>query len=131
MTQTTIYTARIEGVGTVFDAPETMTVLQAVELAHTANLTDYITAHVATIPALPLSSSCRNGTCRTCICQLINGEVTYQIDWPGLSADERRDGFILPCVAYPASDLVIRLPNEAQAASDTTVNKAMPITHLK
>jgi ferredoxin len=33
-------------------------------------------------------SSCRNGTCRTCIAQLVEGEVRYEIDWPGLSAEE-------------------------------------------
>ncbi|MGZ5819510.1 MAG: 2Fe-2S iron-sulfur cluster-binding protein, partial [Burkholderiaceae bacterium] len=55
-------------------------------------------------------SSCRNGTCRTCMCRLIDGQVSYRIEWPGLSADEKRDGYILPCVAYPESDLVIENP---------------------
>lgn len=54
-------------------------------------------------------SSCRNGTCRSCICQLLSGQVTYRIAWPGLSPDEKREGYILPCVAYPASDVVVRL----------------------
>jgi hypothetical protein len=27
--------------------------------------------------------------------------------WPGLSAEEKADGLFLPCVAYPASDLVM------------------------
>ena len=55
-------------------------------------------------------SSCRNGTCRTCICLLSSGEVRYAIEWPGLSADEKREGYILPCVAMAVSDLVIELP---------------------
>lgn len=54
-----------------------------------------------------LASSCRNGTCRTCLCRLSAGTVGYQIEWPGLSAEEKRDGYILPCVAYPESDLLI------------------------
>lgn len=58
---------------------------------------------------LLLPSSCRNGTCRACICQLTSGRVAYRIDWPGLSAEEKREGWILPCVAYPVSDVVIRL----------------------
>jgi hypothetical protein len=29
---------------------------------------------------------------------------------PGVSLDEKRAGYILPCVAYPQSDLVLRLP---------------------
>jgi len=54
-----------------------------------------------------LVSSCRNGTCRACLSRIVDGEVTYRIEWPGLSADEKRDGFTLPCVAEPRSDLVI------------------------
>ncbi len=57
-----------------------------------------------------MPSSCRNGTCRTCLCFMAVGEVKYRIEWPGLSAEEKRDGWILPCVAYPASDLVISIP---------------------
>lgn len=53
-------------------------------------------------------SSCRNGTCRTCIGQLLGGTVRYQIEWPGLSAEEKQQGCVLPCVAYPCSDVVLR-----------------------
>jgi ferredoxin len=52
-------------------------------------------------------SSCRNGTCRTCIRRIESGSVGYRIDWPGLSRDEKDDGYILPCVAYPQSDLTL------------------------
>jgi ferredoxin len=52
-------------------------------------------------------SSCRNGTCRTCIAQLVRGEVRYEIEWPGLSAEEKAEGYVLPCVAFPCSDLVL------------------------
>ena len=54
-----------------------------------------------------LLSSCRNGTCRTCMCHLAEGRVSYAIAWPGLSAEEKAEGWILPCVARPESDLVI------------------------
>ena len=57
---------------------------------------------------LPLRSSCRNGTCRTCLCRLVSGEIAYEIEWPGVSADEKREGWILPCVARPRSDVVLR-----------------------
>ena len=50
-------------------------------------------------------SSCRNGTCRTCFSKLDSGQVRYQIDWPGLSAEEKEEGYLLPCVAYPCSDV--------------------------
>jgi len=59
---------------------------------------------------LILPSSCRNGTCRACICRLVSGRVRYCVEWPGLSADEKAEGFILPCVAIPESALVIDAP---------------------
>lgn len=93
---TAIYAARIDGTDLSFSAPADMPLLQAAELAM--------------MPDLKMESSCRNGTCRTCICQLLQGQVTYRIDWPGLSLDEKREGFILPCVAYPMSDVMLVLP---------------------
>jgi ferredoxin len=59
---------------------------------------------------LRLPSSCRNGTCRACICRLRSGEIAYLVEWPGLSADEKREGHMLPCVARARSDLVLQLP---------------------
>jgi len=53
-------------------------------------------------------SSCRNGSCRSCIAQLQSGHVRYEIEWPGLSAEEKAEGYVLPCVAYPCSDLTLR-----------------------
>jgi len=54
-------------------------------------------------------SSCRNGACRTCISQLDEGAVRYEIEWPSLSAEEKAEGYVLPCVAFPCSDLTLRL----------------------
>lgn len=51
--------------------------------------------------------SCRNGTCRTCIARLLQGQVRYDIPWPGLSVDEKEEGYCLPCVARPTEDVVI------------------------
>lgn len=53
-------------------------------------------------------SSCRNGTCRTCIGRVVSGTVRYLIEWPGLSAEEKQQGHVLPCVAYPCGDVVLR-----------------------
>jgi len=53
-------------------------------------------------------SSCRNGTCRTCYSRLESGQVRYEIDWPGLSDEEKADGYILPCVAHPCGDVTLR-----------------------
>ena len=61
----------------------------------------------AALAGITLPSSCRNGTCRTCISRMTSGRVHYRIEWPGLSSDEKRDGFILPCVAYPESNMTL------------------------
>jgi ferredoxin len=53
---------------------------------------------------IEMPSSCRNGTCRACIAWLLEGSVTYRIEWPGLLPEEKGT-HVLPCCAYPASDL--------------------------
>jgi len=64
--------------------------------------------YAAARAGLELPSSCRNGTCRTCMCQLVSGEVAYRIRWPGLLPEEKAAGWILPCIAHARSDLVLR-----------------------
>jgi ferredoxin len=66
---------------------------------------------------IELPSSCRNGTCRACLCQLAQGRVRYLIDWPGLSAEERRAGSMLPCVAIPDSARIVITAPRAMASS--------------
>ncbi len=56
---------------------------------------------------IELDSSCRNGTCRTCMSRVISGQVAYLIEWPGLLVEEQAEGWILPCVAHPRSDIVM------------------------
>ena len=84
-----LFQARMEPGGQQFDAPADLPLLLAAERA-----------------GLPVVSSCRNGTCRACICQLVSGRVMYRIEWPGLSLDEKQTGCMLMCVAYPVSDVV-------------------------
>lgn len=91
-----VFTATVGPGGASFAAPEDRPLLLSAELA--------------AIDGLKMDSSCRNGTCRTCICLLTSGKVAYRIEWPGLSLDEKCEGYILPCVAYPLSDVVIELP---------------------
>ena len=95
MIKAALFTARIANTGLSFDASASLPLLQSAEKANT--------------PGLKMDSSCRNGTCRICICRLVEGDVLYRIAWPGLSMDEKREGFILPCVAYPVSDVVMDL----------------------
>lgn len=62
-----------------------------------------------------LARSCRNGTCRACRCKLLAGTVRYRVEWPGLLAEEKAEGWILPCVALPLEDAVIDAPLARQA----------------
>jgi len=71
--------------------------------------------HAALQAGVQLPSSCRNGTCRACMCRLVAGRIRYRIEWPGLLAEEKAEGWILPCVAEPESPLVvIELPSANQ-----------------
>ena len=86
-------TARVEPGGFRFDTGAGCTLLQSAEAA-----------------GIELPSSCRNGTCRTCLCRLLDGEVRYRIEWPGLSREEKAEGWILPCVAEPVGDVRLDVP---------------------
>ena len=87
----TTFTITIVPQGWQFPAEAGTTILAAAELA-----------------GIRLLSSCRNGTCRTCLCHMPAGQVRYTVDWPGISPDERFDGYILPCVAVAESDLTVQ-----------------------
>ncbi len=67
-------------------------------------------ADAAARAGIELPRSCRNGTCRACMCRATQGQVRYLIEWPGLSPDERAEGWLLPCIARAASDLVLDVP---------------------
>ncbi len=85
-----IFTVQVQPAGLQYDVEGDLTLLEAAEMSR-----------------VQLPSSCRNGTCRTCICKLLSGEVTYTVEWPGLSAEEKAEGLVLPCVAKPLSDVVL------------------------
>ena len=55
-------------------------------------------------------SSCRVGTCRTCLSRLVSGQVRYAMAWPGLTPEEKAEGCVLPCVAYPLGAVVLQDP---------------------
>lgn len=84
-----------------FDAAAPHSVLQAAEAA-----------------GIALPSSCRNGTCRTCLCRLHSGTVVYAMEWPGVSAEEVAEGYFLPCVASATSDLVVDQPQARHLFAD-------------
>jgi ferredoxin len=84
---------RIEPAGWVFNATDGQSLREAAAAA-----------------GIVLPTSCRNGTCRACLVRLVEGEVAYRVDWPGLSAEEQATGWTLPCVALARSALVIEQP---------------------
>lgn len=88
-----IFTARVLPADLQFDMEGDLTLLEAAEMSR-----------------VQLPSSCRNGTCRTCLCKLVSGEVSYTIEWPGLSAEEKTEGYVLPCVARPLTNVVLDQP---------------------
>ena len=85
-----IFTGKVEPTGLQYDVEGDLTLLEAAEMSR-----------------IELPSSCRNGTCRTCLCRLVSGEVAYNVEWPGLSAEEKAEGYVLPCVARPTTDVVL------------------------
>jgi ferredoxin len=87
------FNARIEPEGGSFDAWRELSLLDSLEQG-----------------GLQWPSSCRVGHCRTCIGQLLSGQVRYEMEWPGLSAEELAEGCVLPCVARPLSDVVLQDP---------------------
>ena len=83
----------IQPLNRVFCVPNGHTLLEAAEAA-----------------GLTLPSLCRNGTCRECMCHAPMGQVRYRVEWPGLLAEEKIQGWVLPCVAWPVSNGVLHLP---------------------
>ncbi|QBE63586.1 2Fe-2S iron-sulfur cluster-binding protein [Pseudoduganella lutea] len=88
-----VYRIRILPKEFEFDAEEGETLLHAAERA-----------------GIRLPSSCRNGTCRTCLCGSDGGRVRYLVEWPGLSFDERQAHDVLPCVAMAETDITLIAP---------------------
>jgi ferredoxin len=85
-----IFTVKVEPAGLQYDVEGDLSLLEAADMSR-----------------VQLPSSCRNGTCRTCMCRMLSGEVSYPIEWPGLTAEEKAEGYVLPCVARPLSNVVL------------------------
>lgn len=92
-----IFTVKVMPADLQYDVEGDLTLLEAADMSR-----------------IQLPSSCRNGTCRTCMCRLVSGEVTYTVEWPGLSAEEKAEGHVLPCVARPLTNVVL---DQAEASA--------------
>jgi glycine betaine catabolism B len=53
-----------------------------------------------------LPSGCRQGQCGTCATRLLNGKVEMATE-EALTDEQRSQGFVLPCVSRPVTDLIL------------------------
>lgn len=69
-------------------------------------------AEAAENAGVELPISCRSGNCSSCAARLVSGQVD-QSNQTFLDDEQVAQGFILTCVAYPLSDIVVETHQES------------------
>ena len=107
MCTTSVYTARIDPEGPSFAAPSDLPLLLAGEQSG--------------VPGFQMASSCRNGTCRTCICMLVSGPLgALAMREPDVAAAIAVVVAIVLAARAPLHHFVKRVLSESEVYSSLT-----------